>query len=587
MIWRTPSSLARRNRAWAGLTLSALTVLALSGCAPRTERAAAAPGSAAHIQFTDVAAASGVTFKHTSGRSGQLLFPETVGSGCAIFDYNSDGRPDLFLVNGTRLPGFHGSGPFYPALYRNAGSGPGGFPTFEDVTHASGLAFEGYGMGVAIGDYDNDGRPDLYLTAMGPNHLFHNNGDGTFADVTRKAGVGDPRWSTAAAWLDYDRDGKLDLVVGSYCRWTPQTNRVCVDAMGARRMCRPSNYQGQAPALYHNNGDGTFTDVAAAVGLGSDVGKTLGICVWDADGDGWPDLFVANDGERNRFYLNRPSTHGRHFEEQAVEAGLAYGVTGIARAGMGVDTADFANNGVEAVAVGNFAREGTALFLPDVPGHYSDVAAQRGLFTPSLASVTFGVLFCDVDLDGYRDLITTNGHVDPGDQATGSGITFAQRALLFHNEPAPGGSASQRTFREMGQEAGPAFQTPRVGRGLAAGDLDGDGDPDLLINVNNGRAVLLRNDLTPRRHWLSVALVGTRCNRDALGARVAVTAGGMRQQAWRRGGSSFCSQSDPHLLFGLGDHDHAEKLEIFWPDGAVQTLRVVKADQVIVVKQAP
>ena len=479
---------------------------ALAGCGRR-----AAAGRGAVIHFTEVTAAAGVHFKHTSGASGRLYLPETLGSGCAIFDYNGDGRPDLFLVNSSRLPGFPGRGPYYPALYRNRGPGPDGFPTFEDVTRQAGLAIDTYGMGVAIGDYDNDGHPDLYLTALGPNHLFHNNGNGTFTDLTKKAGVGDAHWGTSAAWLDYDRDGKLDLVVGNYCRWTAATNQICQDAMGVKHMCLPSYYQGDGPVLYRNQGDGTFADVTAAVGLQSNVGKSLGIAVWDADGDGWPDLLFTDDGERNRFYLNRPGSgpDGRHFEEQALEAGLAYGLSGKARAGMGVDTADFENNGAEAVAVGNFAREGTALYLPDAPGHYSDAAAERGVLAPSLASVTFGVLFCDVDLDGYRDLITTNGHIEPSDEADGSGITFRQRMLLFHNEAAPGGPApARRQFREMGAEAGPAFQQRIVGRGLAAGDLDGDGDPDLLINVNNGPAVLLRNDwhrAGTGSHWRSQA----------------------------------------------------------------------------------
>jgi hypothetical protein len=515
------------------------------------------------------------------------MLPETLGSGCAIFDYNGDGRPDLFFVNSTWLPGFHGQGPFYPALYRNRGVGPHGFPAFEDVTRQAGLAVESYGMGVAIGDYDNDGHPDLYLTALGPNHLFHNNGDGTFTDVTKKAGVGDAHWGTSAAWLDFDRDGKLDLIVGNYCRWTPATNQICRDAMGVKHMCRPSYYHGWTPVLYRSNGDGTFSDVTASAGLKTDAGKNLGIAVWDEAGDGWPDLFIANDGERNRFYRNRPGSGpgGHHFEEQALETGLAYGMSGEARAGMGVDTADFENSGVESVAVGNFAREGTALYTRDVPGHYSDAADERGLLTPSLGSVTFGVLFCDVDMDGYRDLVTTNGHVEPVDDP-GAGITFAQRMLLFHNEPAAGGrNAGRRQFREMGAETGAAFQRRIVGRGLAAGDLDGDGDPDLVISVNNGPAVLLRNDLSPRRHWLSFLLIGTRCNRDALGTRVVVTAGGMRQQAWRRGGSSIFSQSDPHLLFGLGDEKQAVTVTIAWPDGTVQTLQNVKADQVVTVRE--
>src|SRR5262249_50773538 len=309
--------------------------------------AATASPSGAAIRFTDVTGAAGVRFKHHSGASGRLMLPETLGSGCAIFDYNGDGRADLFLVNSTRLPGDREKGPFFAALYRNRGPGPDGFPVFEDVTRRAGLAVDCYGMGVAIGDYDNDGHPDMYLTALGASHLFHNQGDGTFRDVTERAGVGDRHWGTSAAWLDYDRDGRLDLVVGHYCRWTPETNQICRDAMGTRHMCLPSYNNGKSPTLYRNNANGTFTDVTQAAGLSSDVGKTLGIAVWDEDGDGWPDLFFANDGERNRFYLNRPGAGParRRFEEHALEMGLAYGSSGKARAGMGVDLGDFENNG--------------------------------------------------------------------------------------------------------------------------------------------------------------------------------------------------------------------------------------------------
>jgi hypothetical protein len=567
--------------AWIGLLLAP----ALCGCA--RQAGGAAPGTATGVRFTDVTQQAGVRFRHTNGQAGRLYLVETVGSGCVIFDYDGDGRPDLFLVNSSSLPGYRDRGPFYPALYRNLGPGPDGFPHFADVTRQAGLAVESYGMGAAVGDYDNDGHPDLYLTAWGLNRLFHNNGDGTFTDVTGKAGVGNTSWGVSAAWLDYDRDGRLDLLVGNYCHWTPATNRVCPDAQGLKSMCRPALYQGQAPVLYHNRGDGTFSDAATAVGLEADVGKTLGIAVWDEDGDGWPDLYFTNDGERNRFYTNRPGLGhgGRRFEERALETGLAYGITGRPRAGMGVDTADWENRGVEAIAVGNFSHEGTALFEKDAPGHYTDTAAERGLLAPSLPFVTFGVLFCDLDLDGYRDLIATNGHVDPRYKTPGSDAEYAQRMLLFHNEPGDANSAAHRRFREIGTEAGPAFARPLVGRGIAAADLDGDGDPDLLVAANGGPALLLRNELSPRRHWLAITPVGTRSSRDAFGTRIVVTTAGMRQQAWRRGGSSFASQSYGPVLFGLGDHDRVDSVELTWPDGRGQVLRDVKADQTLTVRQ--
>jgi hypothetical protein len=549
------------------------------GCSPRARPPAPPPPA---VQFVDIAAPSGIHFRHTSGASGRLYLAETAGSGCAFLDYDGDGRLDAFFVNSSRLPGFAGKGPFYPALYRNLGGGTGGGAVrFEDVTKRAGLAIDGYGMGVAVGDYDNDGHPDLYLTAMGPNHLFHNNGSGTFTDVTQRAGVGDPRWSTSAAWMDYDRDGRLDLFVCNYCRWTPATNRVCPDAAGRRLMCLPRDYPGESCALYRSRGDGTFADVTRAAGVYNEIGKALGVSVWDENGDGWPDLFVANDGERNLLYRNR---RGERFTEAAVESGVAFSTGGRARAGMGTDTGDIANDGTEAIAVGNFSQEGLGLFVPE-PGarptggsHYSDSAAGAGLLEPSLRSLSFGLLFCDYDLDGRKDLLVANGHVQEGVDYTGEGITFRQRALLFHNEGAG-------LFREVGSQSGPGLQPHVVGRGLASGDVDGDGDPDFLISTNNGAPLLLRNDGGNHNHWLWVRTAGTKSNRDGIGTKVAVTAGNTRQQGWIRSGSSFCSASDLKALFGLGGATQADQVTLTWPSGTVQTLTKVKADQVLTVRE--
>jgi enediyne biosynthesis protein E4 len=543
----------------------------LSGCGLRSGHPALAEsGGGTSVQFVDIAATAGIHFRHTSGASGRHYFPETVGSGCALFDYDGDGNLDIFLVNSSRLPGFTGKGPFYSALYRNRGDG-----TFEDVTRRAGLAIDCYGMGVAVGDYDNDGHPDLYLTALGPNHLFHNNGDDTFTDVTRHAGVGDPHFSTSAAWVDYDRDGDLDLVVGNYCVWSPQINCVCPDPQGHILGCGPIYYKGVRPTLYRNNGDGTFTDVTAAAGLANELGKTLGIAVWDENGDGWPDLLFANDGERNLLYRNRGD--GR-FTECGLEAGVAFSPTGMARAGMGIDTADVENNGVESIIIGNLAREGLAFFHPQSSGQYADLAVERGLFEPSLPFVTFGAVFCDYDLDGRKDALLANGNTDRNVELLGEEISFKQRMLLFHNEGAG-------HFREVGEQSGPGLQPRIVGRGIAWGDINNDGDPDFLVTSNNGAPLLLRNDGGNRNHWLWVRAVGTKSNRDGIGTKVVVTVGNTRQQGWIRSGSSFCSASDLKALFGLGSATQADTVTLTWPSGAVQTLRNVKANQVLTVRE--
>jgi hypothetical protein len=522
------------------------------------------------VHFTDVAQPAGIHFKHTSGRSGRLYFPETVGSGCAFLDYNNDGKLDLFLVNSSRLPGYPEKGPFYPALYRNNGN-----DTFTDVTREAGLAVDCYGHGVAVADYDGDGFEDLYLTALGPNHLFHNNGDGTFTDVTRKAGVGDPHFSTSAAWFDYDRDGKLDLFVCNYCQWTPETNQLCPDSFGRKHMCAPTFYKGVPSTLYHNNGDGTFTDVTQKAGLNEKVGKALGIAVWDYNGDGWLDFAVARDKEPNSLYRsNRDGT----FTDVAVELGIAYSMNGTARSGMGIDTADVTNSGREAILIGNLDSEGHALFTPDETGHYTDTADTTGLLAPSLPYSTFAALFVDYDGDGLKDCFTANGHVDERINLSGGKVTFKENLLAFHNQ---GGGK----FAPVGDRLGPIFQDKRLWRGLAAGDFDNDGDPDLLATACDGRPALLRNDGGNKNAWLQVKAIAAGRNRDGIGTKVTVTAGGVHQTGWTRSGSSFCSQSELTAFFGLGKAPQADSVELLFPSGARQVLQGVKANQLIVVQE--
>jgi hypothetical protein len=553
------------------LLLCALGGAAVTGTGCR--HAASPPASPASVQFVDIAASAGIHFRHTSGASGRLYLADVLGSGCGMFDFDGDGRVDLFLVNSSRLPGFTEKGPFFPALYHNRGDG-----TFEDVTQRAGLAVDCYGMGCAVGDYDSDGHPDLYLTAWGKNRLFRNNGDGTFTDVTGRAGVGGAagKWSTSAAWLDYDRDGKLDLFVCNYVDWSPKTNRVCKDGLGHSITCLPRDYPGQSCTLYRNLGDGRFRDVTRQAGMDNTIGKSLGVVTWDANGDGWPDLYIANDGVRNLFYLNQGN--GR-FTESAIPAGVAFGTTGGARAGMGADSADYGNDGAEAIAVGDFSQEGLGLFRPEGKAMYRDVSADAGLFEPSLTSVSFGMQFCDYDLDGRKDLIVANGHVQQSTEYVGEGITYEQRPLLFHNE-----GAGQ--FQEVAAQSGPGLQYRALGRGLAAGDIDGDGDPDFLINNCNRAPVLLRNDGGSRNHWLAVRAVGTRSNRSGIGAHVVVTTGSTRQQGWIRSGSSYGSASDLTALFGLGSAASADSVTLNWPSGVVQSLHGVKANQVLVVTEA-
>jgi hypothetical protein len=546
--------------------------------------------------FVDVAPEVGITFRHTSGRSGRFYLAETFGAGCAFLDYNGDGRLDLFLVNSGALPGFGAKGPFLSALYENQGNGTGGGPVrFADVTRRAGLTAERYGMGCCAADYDNDGDTDLYLTAWGPNVLYRNNGDGTFSDVTGRAGVGGPagrsppRWGTSAAWLDYDRDGWLDLFVCGYCVWSPSGNISNTDEAGYRHMAGPTYYPGVPSTLYRNNGDGTFTDVTRRAGLFSPRGKALGVAVWDHNDDGWPDLAVACDLEPNLLYQNNGDGT---LTELGQSAGVSRDITGRIRAGMGIDTGDYEGRGHDAVAIGNFTEEALALFRSDGYGRYLDVADLAGLREASLPFLTFGLLFTDYDLDGRLDLLAANGHIDENAAHLGGGVSHAERMLLFHNQgPREGAvvTGSPATtgawFLEVGEQSGPGLAPARVARGLAAGDYDGDGDPDYLVSVNDGPAVLLRNDGGNKNRWLTIRTIGTKSNRDGIGTKVSLEAGGVLQQRWVRSGSSYASQSDLRVTFGLGKARKADRVQLRWPSGAVTELRDVAANQVLVVRE--
>jgi hypothetical protein len=539
------------------------------GIFPRPGQPPSAPASHEPPLFTDIAAAAGITFRHETGGRSPLTILQTAGAGCAIFDYDGDGRPDLFLVNGMFLDGRPRDQQPHHALYHNDGGGH-----FTDVTARAGVGGPSYGMGCAVADYDGDGRPDLYVTAYGGNTLYHNNGDGTFTDVTARAGVRAGGWCTSAAWADYDGDGDLDLYVGRYLRFGRQSKQFC--RIGTVDLaCPPRYYPGDTGILYRNNGDGTFTDVTAASGAVNRQGKTLGVLWWDVDGDGRPDLYLANDGVANSLFHN---LGGGHFREIAAAQGVAFGATGNAEASMGVDVADYDGDGRLDLFVTNFQNETDALYHNDGASGFTYATAQAGLAEATLPLLSFGGGFFDQDNDGWPDLFTASGHVQDRIHEVDPGCTYAQPRQFFHNR-------GDGTFEHVSARGGPALTVPAVGRGAAFGDLDGDGDIDILVNNCGGSAMLLRNDLPPGHHWLTLRLQGPRPNRFAIGARVAVTAGGRTQIAEVHAGSSYASTSDPRPHFGLGTATLAERIVVRWPGGGVTTLRNVAADREVMVRQ--
>jgi hypothetical protein len=514
------------------------------------------------VRFVDVAAASGIGFTHQTGAFGQKWFPETNGSGAAFLDYDNDGDADLYLVNGRHWSDAERRAAEVPVaeravprttgrLYRNRGDG-----TFENATPGSGLEVETYGMGAAAGDYDNDGRTDLYVTGVGRNLLFHNEGGGRFREVATAAGVSDKGWSSSATWLDFDRDGLLDLFVCHYVRWSPAGDVPCEEERRAV-YCGPNLYAPEACRLFRNQGKGTFEDVSARSGVqrGPDGkarrSKALGVVVCDENADGWPDLAVANDTEANfLFRNNRDGT----FTEKGLELGIAFPESGEARSGMGIDAGDWEGTGGEGVLIGNFPEEMLGLYRPQ-HGLFIDVATAVGVGRPSLPFTTFGCLFVDWDNDGWLDIAAANGHVDKKYEK-GSAITHAQRPLFFRNE---GG----KTFRSI-----VAFGKPVVGRGLAAADVDADGDSDLVLTTNGGAPLLLRNEGGEQRPSLRVTLVGTRSNRSAIGAVVRAQVGSRALVRRVRSGSSYLSQSELPITLGLGTADRVDRLTVTWPNGA-------------------
>lgn len=524
------------------------------------------------VRFTDVTTESGIRFKHNSGAFGQKYLPETMGSGVCVLDYDNDGWQDILLVNSMDWPG-HSAHRSYSALYHNEHNG-----TFKDMTAPAGLAMEVYGIGCAAADYDNDGREDIYITALDGNHLFHNEGGGRFTDVTRKAGVRDGGFSTGAVWFDYDHDGLLDLYVSHYIDWSIATDQTCRLDGKHKSYCTPELYKGQSATLFHNLGRGKFEDVTRKAGLSDPTSKALGIALVDYDDDGWIDLLVANDTQPNKLYRNN---HDGTFTDNAVSAGVAYSDAGKARAGMGVDAADYDASGKQGLLIGNFANESLALYHNDGDGLFSDRSVASGIASPSATSLTFGTFFFDYDLDGRPDIFAANGHVADDISVIQPTIHYAEPMLLFHNR----GSGK---FEDVSRKSGSALQQPVVARGAAFADFDNDGDLDLIVSTNNGQARLLRNDNGNANDMLRVKAIGTRSNRDAIGAKVTVTASDGRQlRQMVHDGSSYLSQSELPLTFGLGRAAPNAKLamQILWPSGRKESFHDIKPDQAITVEE--
>ncbi len=527
----------------------------------------AMPAPPQEVQFTDVAAPAGIRFRHNPGKTGRKWLPETMGSGCAFFDADNDGWLDILLINGkdwkprgrNSLPGF----------YRNNKDG-----TFTDITARSGLDIEGYGMGVTVADYDNDGREDVYITYLGGDRLFHNEGGGRFRDVTARSGLDNKGFSSSAAWLDYDKDGRADLFVANYVQWSPEADLWCSLDGATKSYCTPESYKGAASKLYRNLGGGRFQDVSARAGIADPTSKSLGVAILDYNSDGWPDIFVANDTEPNRLYRNNGDGT---FGEEGVGAGVAYGEDGVARGAMGVDAADYDRSGRPHLLVGNFSNQMLGLYHNEGNSLFVDEAPRSSVGRQSLLTLTFGAFFFDFDLDGWLDIFAANGHIEEEIQNVQPKVTFAQPPHLFRN-------LGNGKFEEVTRQVGGDLARPVVARGAAYGDYDRDGDLDILISTNNGPAILYRNEGGNRNNWLALKLEGTKSNRSALGAVVRVRSAGGRQWQMVRSGSSYCSQSQLAVTFGLGKDREAE-VEIEWPSGWKQSLGRVQARQWLAVKE--
>lgn len=525
------------------------------------------------VEFVDVARQSGINFLHDNAASPQKYLIETMGAGCGWIDYDQDGLLDLYLVNSAPTRVYSPKRPLRGALYHNNGDG-----TFTDVTERAGVGAEGlFGMGAAVGDYDNDGFPDLFVLGYGRCILYHNNGNGTFTDVTKQAGVANEgRWASSAAWSDYNNDGRLDLAIANYVDWTPDTNYYCGDrGPGLRSYCHPDDYHGEPPTLYRNNGDGTFTDVSNSSGVGAKPGNGLGIVTFDYDDDGWQDILIANDSMANfLFHNNRDGT----FREVGYESGIAVSMDGAAEAGMGVDAADTTGTGRMDLVIAHLDTQLARFYRNMGDGTFEDATMQSKIGYATYHLSEFGAAFMDFDNDGARDIFMASGNVLDNIARYHAGVEYAEPKLMFRN-------LANGTFENVSEQLGADFRLPRVSRGAAVGDFDNDGDIDILISNNGEYAQLLRNDGGNHNHWLSILLEGTKSNRDAVGARVKVTAGDLVSYDQRRGGTSYQSARDPRLHFGLGSRSRIDAVEVKWPSGTVTKVEKLDADQFIAIKE--
>jgi len=524
------------------------------------------------VYFRDITTQAGIHFTHNNGAFGKKWLPETMGPGCAFIDYDNDGYPDILLINGRDFPGHPHAGETTLRLYHNNHDG-----TFTDVTRQAGLAVPMYGLGVAVGDYDNDGFDDIFVTALGQSRLFHNNGNGTFTDVTKSAGLWGPNeFSTSAAWVDYDRDGKLDLVVSNYVQWSEQTDLYCTLDGAHKSYCTPESYKGASLRLWHNLGGGKFEDATQKAGLNDPTSKSLGIAILDVNGDGWPDILIANDTQPNKLYVNK---RDGTFEERGVSAGIGFSEDGIARAGMGVDAADYDRSGYASVLITNFANQMASLYHNEGNGLFVDEAPQSEVGRATLVTLGFGCFFFDYDNDGWPDVFVADGHIEDGIERVQKRVSYAEPAHLFRN-------LGGRKFTEVTEQMGKAFAAPRVGRAAAYADIDNDGFLDVLLTTNGGPAYLFHNE-GGSNHSLRIKLIGTKSNRDGIGAVVRVASANNKDKQWKmlRSGSSYLAQSELVLTFGLGTQTKADTVEIQWPSGQVDKLADINAGQTVTVQE--
>ena len=513
---------------------------------------------------------SGIRWVHSSGKSPEKYLPETTGAGCAFFDYDNDGWMDIYLVNSGRCDFFTPDPPLRNALYKNNRDG-----TFTDVAEKAGVGAGGFGQGVAVGDYDGDGFPDLYVAQYGRSILYHNNGDGTFSDVTEKAGVAAPGWASSAVWFDYDNDGRLDLFVCRFVDFSKELNKPCgVHEDGQKHYCIPQIYTPMASWLFHNNGDGAFTDVSKESGIANHLGKAWGVVATDINNDGLMDLFVTNDTVANFLFVNRGK--GK-FEEIGTAAGVAYSSEGRSRSGMGIDSADFNEDGWVDLFVANLDREMFAIYQNNHDETFDDMALPTGIGKATKLMSGWGLKFFDYDNDGNLDLFLANGNPDDLINSLHGEVTYEEPLMLFHR--------TAKGFQDVSGASGPIFAKRLCSRGLAVGDFDNDGAVDVLISVNNAAPMLLKNTAATGNHWLGIQLIGRKCNPDAVGARVSYQAGDLKRGRMKVGGGSYLSSHDPRLVLGLEKREKLDWLEVKWPlpSGRVERFTNLPIDRYITI----